>query len=106
MNFDQLPGSRMTFRQLSSTFGVAGRPYVKFRDLFMWPGDLLPTSSKFPCRWETFGKLPSTLRVARRLSIKFHCSQDTIRPLLSIFHVARRPSIVFCQLFLRPGDIP
>ena len=61
-----------TLRQLPLTFGVAARPFVNFRQLSMWPGDLLSTS------------------------VNFHCGQYTFRELLSTFCTTGKPSVNFC----------
>ena len=37
------------FRQIPSIFSVAGRPSIKFHQLYMWPGNLPLTFASFPC---------------------------------------------------------
>ena len=64
-----------------SIYCAARRPSVKFRQLFMWPVNLLSSSFKFPC------------------------SRDTFLELQSIFCAAWKPSVKLLQLSLRLGDL-
>ena len=81
MNF---PYGWVTFRQLPSTFQLAGRSSVHSRQISMWPGGLLSTSVNFPSGQKTFGQLP--------------CDRETFRQLSARFCATGRSSVNFCQL--------
>ena len=76
---------RENFRQLLATFCAARRPsvnihqllcaarrhFVSFRQHYVRLGDLPSTSFNFPCRWETFRHLPSTICGPWRTFVNF-----------------------------------
>lgn len=126
---------RETFRQLSvhtehllSTFRVACRPSVNFRQHSFQTGDLPSTFLfsifvNFPCDWEIFCQLWSNFYTAVRLSvncwqftvqpadfpstyINFLCSQETFCQLSTTFLADGRPSVNFRQLSVKLVVLP
>ena len=59
------------FCQILSTFRVARRTSVNFRQLSVQQGDLPSTSINILCHWETFPQLPSSFCTAGRPFVKF-----------------------------------
>ena len=88
------PYGRKILRQLPSTFRVAGRPFVNFCQLYLWPGDLTSTSVNFLCSRGTIVN-----------SVNFPCDRET-RKRSSTFRAAVGHSINLGQLSLCPGDLP
>ena len=62
-------------------------PEVGWRNFWRVDGNFHPLLV-YPCSWETFLQLLSTLRAAGRHSVSFPCGLDTFGQLLSTFHVA------------------
>ena len=69
------------FRQISvwpgdllSTFLATDRPSINLRQLSVPSGDLLSTSIKFPCDQETFRQLPSIFCATERPSVNFRAT--------------------------------
>ena len=104
-----------------------------FRQFFVQPGDLPPTSVNFPCDQEVFSQLPSNFHAASRspptsvnlpccweifrqlfmrpvglpiTSGNFSCDSATFRELPSTFLASRRPSVQFCQLSVQQRELP
>ena len=98
-------------RQLSNLSAIlaAGRLFVKFLQLFVFPVDCLSTfrvdrrpsvtSVNFLCHRETFRHLPFTFCVARKPSVHTLCCRET-------FFETSRPSIKFHQFSMRLGHRP
>ena len=76
---------------IPSTFCVAGRPAVNFRQLSLRQGNLLSTSINYPYGWENFCGLPLTsvlVVVLLSTSIYFPYRQETFHQLPSTFRMA------------------
>ena len=117
----------------SIKFPCGRKTSVNFRLLSVWPGDLPSIYVNLLCGREIFcqllstfctgwrpsvnfcqlnmqsEKLPSTLRVARRLpstSFNFPCGRESFRQLPSTFRAAGRPSENFHQISEQLGYLP
>ena len=108
---DRLSG-RVNFCQLLSTFRVAGRPSIKFRNFFMPLSDLQLLSTfraagrvsinfrLHPCCRGIFCQLPSTLCTAGSPFKNILCVRNTFHQLSvrCAFLLVGRPSVYFRQL--------
>ena len=94
--FISIPRRRENFHQLPSTFRPSRRPSVNFCEITVRQGNLLSTFVNFPCGREAF----------RQFSVNFLSGRENFRHLPPRFRLSGRTSIIFCQLSMWPGDLP
>ena len=104
-------------RDLLSTFQAGKIPSVNFRQISLWPEDLLSTCVILPCGWETLCQLLSTFSAATdflsnfcttarpffnfqgnllQISVKFPCCQITLRQFPFGLETLRQFLSTFC----------
>ena len=95
--------------RISSTFiniSCDSGTFSELLSISMQLGDLQSIPCNFQCSRETFRKLPSNIRSARKLSVNFLCGRKTFCQLPVSFRVAGRLSVNFCELSVRQIDLP